>query len=33
MHHSPAGMKKIGKELLRLLETDPTTRGWFRKGA
>jgi hypothetical protein len=31
MHHSPAGMKKLGAELLRFFKTDPTTRGWFRK--
>jgi hypothetical protein len=35
MHHSPAGMRKLGNELLRFFKTDTTARGWFvrnRKG-
>ncbi len=29
MHHSPAGMQKMGNELMRFFKTDTTTRGWF----
>jgi hypothetical protein len=29
MHHSAAGMVKIGRQLLNFFETDSTTRGWF----
>jgi outer membrane protein assembly factor BamB len=29
MHHSAAGMVKIGRQLLDFFKTDPTTRGWF----
>jgi len=29
MHHSEAGMKKIGQQLLQFFKTDPTTRTWF----
>jgi enterochelin esterase-like enzyme/dienelactone hydrolase len=32
MHHSEAGMKKLGQELLRFFKTDTTTRTWFTKG-
>ena len=32
MHHSEAGMKKMGAELLRFFKTDSTTRPWFVKG-
>jgi hypothetical protein len=32
MHHSEAGMKKMGHELLRFFKTDTTTRPWFTKG-
>jgi hypothetical protein len=31
MHHSEAGMTKIGNELLRFFKTDATTRPWFLK--
>jgi hypothetical protein len=31
MHHSLAGMDKLGRELLRFFKTDSTTRGWFCK--
>lgn len=30
-HHSPAGMRKMGEQLLRFLQTDATTKGWFGK--
>jgi hypothetical protein len=30
-HESPAGVKKIGKEMLQFFKTDSTTRGWFVK--
>jgi hypothetical protein len=30
-HESPAGIKKIGKEMLKFFKTDSTTRGWFVK--
>jgi len=29
MHHSPAGMVKVGKQLLDFFKTDTTTREWF----
>jgi hypothetical protein len=29
MHHSPAGMKKVGHHLLHFFQTDATTRTWF----
>ena len=29
MHHSEAGMKKIGQQLSQFFKTDPTTQEWF----
>jgi hypothetical protein len=29
LHHSPQGMKKMGRLLLQFFKTDPTTKGWF----
>ena len=31
MHHSEAGMKKMGTELLRFFKTNQTTQTWFDK--
>jgi hypothetical protein len=31
MHHSPDGMEKMGKELLRFFKNDTTTKDWFVK--
>ncbi len=30
-HHSPAGMRKMGDELLKFMRNDSTTKGWFGK--
>ncbi len=29
LHHSPQGMKKMGRLLLQFFKNDPTTKGWF----
>jgi hypothetical protein len=31
MHHSEAGMRKMGQQLLAFFKSDPTTRGWFTR--
>jgi hypothetical protein len=31
MHHSEAGMKKMGQQLLQFFKTDATTKEWFNK--
>lgn len=31
MHESPAGQRKVGKQLVKFFKTDATSRGWFVK--
>jgi hypothetical protein len=31
MHHSPAGMTKMGRRLLHFFQSDATTKGWFQR--
>ena len=31
MHHSAAGMTKIGQQLVDFFKTDATTRSWFMR--